>query len=478
MINVPDALIEKLPIAIYVIDDDRFVYVNRRFADMLGYTKDEILGFASVLDLIPEERQAVVAEMLYRCASGTLPELHYITAARRRDGTVVEAEIHGSSADVDRHRVLIGAALEISRDSDPSRSLSDREQYFRALTEGISDVIAIVDPLGRITYMSPSVEQYLGGRWAEWVDRLLIASVHPTDRARFSRVLDDLLVTRSFGPEPFGLKRDDGTPVEMEVAATNLLTHPQVQGLAFNLRDVTERNQMQQNQRLASLGQVAAQVAHEFNNALMGIDSNFQVLRRTLVDRAAVRRAARGVESSLARSRQLTADILEFGRPPRLDLRPVQPDDLVQRILDEVRPQLPASITVEVERTDTPTIFADPGRLAQVLVNLVLNARDAMHRAGGTLTIATSADSRFVHFKVTDTGDAIPPEHSQSIFQPLFTTKKKGSGLGLTVVHQIVTAHGGQISFESEAGKGTTFDVCIPLGLSGSGAGEHAYAPS
>jgi PAS domain S-box-containing protein len=402
--------------------------------------------------------------MLRLRSSGTLPELHYITAARRRDGTVVEAEIHGSAAEVDRHHVLIGAAVEISRDSNPSRTLSDREQYFRALTEGLSDVVAIVNPLGRITYMSPSVEQHLGGSWTAWIDRLLVTSIHPNDRARFSRALDDLLTARSFGPEQFCLKHEDGSTREMEIAATNLLTHPQVQGFAFNLRDVTERNKMQQNQRLASLGQVAAQVAHEFNNALLGIDVNFKLLREMLADHPGARHAIRGIDSSLARSRQLTADILEFGRPPRLDLRPVQPDELVQRILNEVRPQLPASVAVDVELTEPPTILADPDRLAQVLVNLVLNARDAMRRAGGTLTIATSADSRFVHFKVTDTGEAIAPEYSQSIFQPLFTTKKKGSGLGLSVVHQIVTAHGGQISFDSEVGKGTTFDVCIPQG--------------
>jgi PAS domain S-box-containing protein len=462
MVTITDALTEKLSIAIYAIDDGRFVYVNPKFADMLGYTKEELLGFASVLDIIADDRKEVVAEMLRRRAGGALPEVRYITTGRRRDGTLVDAEIHGSRADVQSSRLLIGAALEIERYPDLSRSLTDREQYFRALTKDISDVIAIVDPLGRITYVSPSIEQLLGGTWTDWINRFVVTAVHPGDRPRFSRVLDNLLTTSSFRPEEFCLRHEDGSWRDVKITATNLLTHPQVQGFAFNFRDVTERNKMQQSQRLASLGRLAAEVAHEFNNALMGIQMNTEVIRRDPANEPGVRHALLGIDSMLARSKKVTADILEFGRPPRVDLQLVRPDDLVERALEELRPQLPESIVLKVERTETPTIAADPNRMSQVLTNLVLNAKDAMARTGGLLTIGTSARKGCVHFTVTDSGEGIAPEHLQSIFEPHFTTKKRGSGLGLSVVHQIIDAHGGTISVESEPGKGTTFDICIP----------------
>lgn len=463
MVTITDALIEKLSIAIYAIDDGRFVYVSPKFAHMLGYTKDELLGFASVLDIIADGRKEVVAEMLRRRASGALPEIHYITTARRGDGTLVDAEIHGSTADLDSGPLLIGAAIEIERYPDLSRSLTEREQYFRALTKDISDVIAIVDPLGRITYVSPSIEQLLGGKWTDWIRRLVVTAVRPGDRPRLSRVLDHLLIAHSFGPEEFSLRHEDGSWRDVEVAATNLLTHPQVQGFAFNLRDVTERKTLQQSQRLASLGRLAAEITHEFNNALMGIQMNAQAIRRNPGNDPGIERALRGIDSMLARSRQMTADILEFGRLPRVELQPVHPDVLVERALDELRPQLPETIVLKVEQAETPIIAADANRLAQVLVNLVLNARDAMARAGGTLTIATMAKNRCVHFTVTDSGEGIAPEDLPSIFEPLFTTKKKGSGLGLSVVHQIVDAHGGSISVDSERGRGTTFEICIPI---------------
>jgi PAS domain S-box-containing protein len=457
-----DAIIEKIPIAIYAIDGDRFIYVNSRFADMLGYTREEILAFGSVLDVIPDDKKSVVAELLRRRA-GSLRDLHYITAARRRDGTVMEVEIRGSAAEIEENLLLIGAANDIRRYDEPSQRLSDRAHYFRGLLEGITDVIAILDPLGRITYVTPSVGQHLGGNWSDWLGRLMAITVHPKDRPRFSRLLEELLTNRSFGPEQFRLQHLDGSWREVEIAATNLLAHPHVQGFAFNLRDVTERNQAQENQRLATLGRVAAQVAHEFNNTLMGIDVNFRTLQRMLPDINGVNRAVRNLESSLARSKQLAADILELGRAPRVHLLPLKPDDVVQRIVEEVKLQIPESIKLEFERGDPPMIQADEQRIAQVLINLVLNARDAMSSSGGTLTIATSANNRGVHFKVTDTGEGIAPEHLESVFQPHFTTKEKGSGLGLSVVHQIITAHGGQISLDSQVGKGTTFDICIPM---------------
>jgi two-component system, NtrC family, sensor histidine kinase AtoS len=465
--TIAEAVVDKLPIAVYAIDDDRFVYVNAKFAETLGYTKEEILALQSAVDIIPGGQKNIVREILRRRAAGTLNEFRYITTARRRDGTLIDAEIHGSVADIDSGRIAIGAAVDIAPHLDLSRRLSEHEQYFRALTEGISDVIFIADPLGTITYVSQSVQEHLGGHWTDWLDRTLIDAVHPDDRERFSGAFHALLSSRSFGPEEFCMRSENGSWRDMEVAATNLLTHPQVQGLAFNVRDVTDRKKMArdaaQTQRLSSLGRVAAQVAHEFNNALMGIQSNAEVLRRRFPTNAALQPALEGIATSLARAKQITADILEFGRPPRLDLRSVRAADVVRQTIEEIGPQLPATIRVNVQRSETPPVTADPSRLSQVLVNLALNAKDAMAKTGGTLTVGTFVEGDYVHFHVTDSGEGIAAENLDRIFEPLFTTKKKGSGLGLSVVHQIVNAHGGHISVDSEVGKGTTFDVAIPV---------------
>jgi two-component system, NtrC family, sensor histidine kinase AtoS len=464
--TVAEAVVDKLPIAVYAIDDDRFVYVNAKFAETLGYTKQEILAFKSALEIIPGGQQKIVSEILRRRAAGALNEFRYITTARCRDGRLIDAEIYGSVADVDSGRIAIGAAVNVAPHLELSRKLNDHEQYFRALTEGISDVIFIVDPLGTVTYVSQSVQEHFGGHWTDWLDRPLIDVIHPDDRERFSRAFDSLLSSHSFGPEELCMRSRNGSWRDIEVVATNLLAHPQVQGLVFNVRDVSERKKMEreaaQTQRLSSLGRVAAQVAHEFNNALMGIQANAEVVRRKVTG-VEVRPALDGIDTSLARAKQITSDILEFGRPPRLELRSVSADDIVRQTLAEIAPQLRSNVRVNAALVETPEIQADPSRLSQVLLNLAMNAKDAMARTGGTLTIATGIEGDAVHFKVSDTGEGIPPENLDRIFEPLFTTKKKGSGLGLSVVHQIVTAHGGHIFVDSEPGKGTTFDVAIPV---------------
>lgn len=465
MVSIQDAVIEHLPIAVYAIRDDRFIYVNPKFADTLNYTKEEILGFASAVDIIPGGQKKIVEEILRRRAAGTLPEIRYITTVRRKDGRLLDAEVHGSQADIDGGRVLIGVGMEIGEHLELSRKLTDREQYFRALTEHIADVIVLLNAAGRIDYVSESVQRLLGDHWTNWLERDLAERIHPDDRDRFSAAIRDLVSGDSFGPEEFRMQHENGSWRIMEIAGTNLLLHPQVQGLALNVRDCTERKRMEQQiaqaERFAALGRMAAQVAHEFNNVLLGIQSNAEVLRRKLAKE--ILPVVDGIAASLARGREITADILEFGRPPKLELRSVTADEIVQQTIEEIRPLLPPTIRVAVQRSEGPLMSADPGRLAQVLLNLALNAKDAMTRKGGTLTIATSLENDRVHFKVSDTGEGIAPEDLSLIFEPLFTTKKKGSGIGLSVVYQIVTAHHGNIYVESEVGKGTMFDVAIPV---------------
>ncbi|HWS72101.1 MAG TPA: ATP-binding protein, partial [Thermoanaerobaculia bacterium] len=141
----------------------------------------------------------------------------------------------------------------------------------------------------------------------------------------------------------------------------------------------------------------------------------------------------------------------------------------IGQVSEEIRPMLPAGIALDVKVPETPELIsADRAQLSQVLVNLALNARDAMHRTGGTLTVGVLPTQEheggrpFLHFTVTDTGEGIAGRDLPHIFEPLFTTKKSGTGLGLSVVFQIVAAHGGHISVDSEPGTGSTFHLFIP----------------
>jgi PAS domain S-box-containing protein len=357
----------------------------------------------------------------------------------------------------------------------PLQWAASAEEYFRALTENGSDVIAILDPEGRFSYVSPSVERTLRYSPAELIGSSHFDLIHPEDRDRAVAAFERLGSAAGSTPvssAAYRCRRKDGAWRTLESVGTNLLDHPQVRGLVLSARDITDRKlleqELEQLHRLTSLGRLAAQVAHEFNNVLMGVQPVAEVIRRHGGGNPHLLRFADLVDASIRRGKRITTDILRFGRPAQLTVHPVEVQDLIHQVTEEIRPMLPEGIDLHVNTAETPMyVSADRAQLAQVLINLMLNARDAMH-AKGTLTIEVPSTQRrddcqrFIHFTVADTGDGIAGEDLPHIFEPLFTTKKSGSGLGLSVVFQIVAAHGGHISVDSESGKGSTFHIFIP----------------
>jgi CheY-like chemotaxis protein len=182
--------------------------------------------------------------------------------------------------------------------------------------------------------------------------------------------------------------------------------------------------------------------------------------------------------ASVERGRRITHDILRFSRPAEPSFKNVDVQDLLHAAAEEIRPRL-AGATLEILVPEEPlSIYADRGQIMQVLINLATNASDAMRARGGTLTISaagrdTSAPFRtlldaqpFVHFTVTDSGEGIAPEDLEHVFEPMFTTKRTGTGLGLSVVHQVVTLHNGHVFVESTRGKGTSMHVFLPRATS------------
>ncbi len=373
----------------------------------------------------------------------------------------------------ERDTVLLGQIAEQLLSIRATCPIEEREEYFRALTENVSDVIAILQPDGRATYVSSSVTRILGYEPQELIGHAHFALIHDEDRARvvaaFAR-----LATGS-GPlisEIYRLRRNDGKWRVVESAGTNLLDHPQIRGLVVNTRDVTERKLLEQDveqlNRLTSIGRLAAQIAHEFNNVLMGIQPLTKLIRRQAGQDPQYLRIADLVTASIARGKRITTDVLRFGRPAQPTLRAVDAVELASQAAEEIRSMLPANITLHVDAGDVPMfVQADRAQISQVLINLALNARDAMPK-GGALTIGVRPGEhsdrrhRFIEFTVTDTGEGIAKDDLPYIFEPLFTTKQSGTGLGLSVVFQIVAAHRGHVTVESEPGKGSTFLLYIP----------------
>ena len=217
-----------------------------------------------------------------------------------------------------------------------------------------------------------------------------------------------------------------------------------------------------QSEKLASIGRLAAGVAHELNNPLANISLNTEMLMRTCKDETTARKL-KVIEENVSNAAKIIRDLLDFSREPKLELEYLDINEVLEKTLESLKYRM-KGIKIVKSLNPVPKILGDRVRLGQVFTNLITNAIQAMEEKGGTLTIASRAGDKWVEVYVRDTGKGIPKEHLGKIFDPFFTTKGvgKGTGLGLAITYSIVQKHNGWIDVESEVGKGTTFIVRLP----------------
>jgi two-component system cell cycle sensor histidine kinase/response regulator CckA len=299
---------------------------------------------------------------------------------------------------------------------------------------------------------------------ARWFEQ----QIHPDDRARALSSLQEALAMKERWSTELRFARADGSFSHVLIrglVVTDWRGEPvRVIGAIF---DITERlrmqHQLEQHRRIESLGRVATTVAHEFNNVLMGIVPFAERMSRERVSDADQARMLGFITGSIARGRRLTAQILTFSTPPAPQPILTALDEWLHELMPELRALAPDGIDLRVDtRGASPAVLIDPPQMQQVLSNLVLNARDAMSR-GGTITISAKTRGDTVFLTVSDEGTGMSPATAEQIFEPLFTTKRGGTGLGLAVAQQIIARHHGSIHVASELGKGTTFTIVLPL---------------
>ncbi|HUP45058.1 MAG TPA: PAS domain S-box protein [Thermoanaerobaculia bacterium] len=370
----------------------------------------------------------------------------------------------------------VAYAMAEAADRDAARSeLIESERRFRSVVEGASEIIFSLAPSGEILSINPAFELVTGWRAEEWIGRHFEGLLMEDERERVLPVFASLLT------EP----RHNRLQVRMQGRERILLidaaTSPKVvDGEVVEIygfaRDITEAHRLEakleQADRLSSLGRLAAIVAHEFNNVLMGISPFTELMRREpLTERASA--AVDQIGRSVKRGKRITEDILRFAQPAEPALAPVDVAVWLNALAIEARSLAGPKYNVEVEAEEGMHIAADAHQLHQAFVNLILNARDAMPE-GGVIAIRArceppdaAMEGNFAHFEVQDSGSGMSADTMERVFEPLFTTKKSGTGLGLPVARQVVTRHGGEIYIESTPGAGTTFHLFIPLALAG-----------
>ena len=387
---------------------------------------------------------------------------------------------------------------------------------FARLLEGAPDAMVCVDRLGRIALVNAQTERLFGYRRDELVDQpveILVPGIaRPGHRAHRDRYLADP------SPRPMGAglelsaRRRDGSTFPTEISLSAVGTGDGLLVIAA-VRDVTERlqlraecerrssqaerdklgRQLQQSQRLESLGQLAGGVAHDFNN-LLAVISNYaafvdeEVAKDGLpVDRQSVRDDVRQIQLAAGRAAELTRQLLAFARRDVVQPRPLDLNEIIMRVEQLLIRTLGEHVILKTDLAPRlGAVLADPGQIEQVLVNLAVNARDAMP-SGGTLVVQTSVaeideahaagraglpSGPYACVKFSDTGIGMPRDVADRAFEPFFTTRPEGEGmgLGLATVYGIVTQVGGYVQIYSEPGIGTTVTILLPAIRGGSRA--------
>ncbi len=413
--------------------------------------------------------------------------------------TIGIAQVHGFISPVETHRLAYHDILEICIMLGALATFAhyvvslmrmaivdarNAHQSVQDILDATTEAIFIHDAKdGRIVSVNEPTLEMFGCSREEFLGQTPFDMKKAADAFNGDKAADYLRLAVTCGPQSFEwlTQRRDGSSFWVEVSLRSARIAQQARVVAV-VRDITERRRLEQRVREAEMfravGQLAGGIAHDFNNQLVGILGNAEFLRNGLLENAELRECAESVLSSGQRAADLTQELLAFARKGRRRNLPVDLHQLVREVVTVGRRSIDKRISIEQHLTATRSVVrGDPGALQNALLNLLLNARDAMP-CGGAISFRTEncdataalaafdpvlAAGQYVIVEVVDDGTGIGSDIVGRIFEPFFTTKESGTGMGLAAVHGTVLEHQGALAVESELGKGAKFRLCLPL---------------
>ena len=447
---------------------------NQAFEEVLGYAIGDVVPtLEGWLDLVHEEDL-----LQLRTAMRDSREVRSETTVehdfrmKRKDGSYASLTarwrlVRGEAGQSDR---VIGAISDDTEVRQIQQKLRDSELRSRTIIDSSSDIILILDEQGNISYVNSATKDILGFSPEDLIGRFALELVNPEHRSEIAAQLEELASGRPMKRTQSQIRKANGGWAWMEAVGRNMLSDPVIGGFLVNLRDVTNRvrleRRLRRSQRVAGLGHAATTIAHQFNNALMAILPQIEVLTRAeskeVFDDAIAR-----VRTAIERGRNLTREIQVQANPENTSARDIRIDEFLSALPTRLASLIPDDVILEVIPPRRPSVIRfDELRLVQVFEELAANAISAMPE-GGRLRIDGStrpyADDEVV-IRVADSGRGIPAETLENIFDPLYTTRlSQGKGLGLTWVHEALREHDASIEVSSHEGEGAIFHLIFPL---------------
>lgn len=461
--------------------EGRFLDCNQAMWGLLGYQdKEEFLKIDIAKDLYvePEDRKAFQGlveklefvkdfEVEFKKKNGErITVLLTATAKRDEMGTIIGYE---------------GLNIDITERKKMEKELKEANDFLMNLINSSVDGIIATNMRGDILLFNKGAENLLGYRSEEVVGKMNIRSIYPPGVAK--EVMEKLR-SPDFGgigkltSFPIFHRKKDGELIEGDLSASLIYDEKKKEIASVGIfKDLRERLKMErelreiqqallQSEKLAAMGRLTSQIAHELNNPIYGIMNTLELLKTEIPPESKRRRILELSLSETQRLAEMLRNMLSFSKPEEEKRRPIKIDELIEGILLVMEKQM-RELNVKVETSfdpNIPEIMASTNQMRQVMLNILKNAKEAMPK-GGILTVRTVKEEDKVLVYIKDTGVGIPEEIRDKIFEAFFTTKQKvkGVGLGLSVCYGIIKDHGGEIRVESEEGKGTTFIISLPI---------------
>jgi two-component system, cell cycle sensor histidine kinase and response regulator CckA len=462
--------------------DGILVFVNQAFCRFHGRTREQLLG-SSFFPSLAEQDRAIPLHQFGQLTPAE-PVQAFDSKVRQSSGRLLwqQCTVRGLFDEAGRITEFQAVMQDITRRKESEEALRLGEERIRAILDSMVDGVLVLDKEGGVTLFNPAAERIFQRPAAQVLQKSVLELFAPDDRPKYNDYL-----ARHLGQNPpkvievNALRANDG-PLPIDLAVSEIVRGG-VLMLIVVVRDISERksleDQYRQAQKMEAVGRLAGGIAHDFNNLMQAILGYSNLLDRRLAPGDPNHETVEQIQKSLAHASSLTRQLLAFSRkqvlkPILLVLNGVVADmtHLLQRVLGE---------TIHLKLTlaePVACIRADPGQMEQLILNLAINARDAMPQ-GGVLSIETShvtfAEPKpfpsgylpagsYALLKISDTGTGMTPEVQAHLFEPFFTTKEtgKGTGLGLCNVYGVVKQSGGEITVSTAVGRGTTFHIYLP----------------
>jgi PAS domain S-box-containing protein len=466
-------------------EERRVVDVNPAFLQMLGYSRDEIIGSARFMFSGPE-RAEFAAQMHARVIGGE--PVHFEVRSRRKDGTPIDLDVRAVPVRHLGKPHTFAMARDITAQKRAQAALRESEERFQLAVAGANQGLWDWDLATDTMFVSARAQEFMGFAPSEPLrsrrEWIALCTYHPDDVEATRAAMSEHLRGRSaFFTAEYRLRHPSGRwrwYRQRGVAVRDATGRPY--RMAGSIEDITAQKNLEdqflQAKKLEAIGTLAGGIAHDFNNILAAILGYGEMAQKGAGEGTALKRHVDAVVNAGLRAKSLVERILAFSRSGIGERKPVQVQAVVTEALDLLSASLPRHVMLKrALAAGDAAVIGDATQIHQVVMNLCANAAQAM-KSEGTLyvalevvekerfTAATSAlpAGRYVRLTVRDTGSGIPPAIRERIFDPFFTTKEVGvgTGLGLSLVHGIVTDLGGGIEVDSIVGSGSTFTVYLP----------------